>query len=487
MKSISIKLLLVTFMASLIACSGGGGIGGIAGIGGSGYIATGTVTGFGSVFVNGIRFDTGSAVFDIENMTSSEDALSIGMIVQIEGSIDADGLNGTATRVRYGAQLEGPINGVIISNADATEKTFSVLGTMVIVDSVETVFSGLNFSFDTIALNNLVEISGYYDQDNTLRATYIELESASFTENTDKVEIEGMITNLSGNQFDIKGVEINADSASLSGFDSGLQEGLYVEVEGFFDSVNVRINATEIEFETLEFEDNVDVSLEGYITRYENDSDFDINGIPVNASDATKEPATLMLALGTRIEVEGQYINNVFVADEIEGHTGEAKVHAIVTSVDINASSFNVSVVSSENDITVMVNTSTTMEDGGPLEIENFSLSQLDSGDFVEVIGFENIEPGITANKVKRSEESKILLQGIATAATGSSIVDGSITILGVEFAFSATTTGFEGDDDLPLSPVEIDQLLSGIAVNTPLIKIVDEDANGIADEIDQE
>jgi hypothetical protein len=47
--------------ALLLACGGGGG--GIAGVGtgGTGSFSVGTVTGFGSVFVNGVRYDDDGA------------------------------------------------------------------------------------------------------------------------------------------------------------------------------------------------------------------------------------------------------------------------------------------------------------------------------------------------------------------------------------------------------------------------------------------
>ena len=42
---------------------GGGGSSNVAGIGGTGKIASGTITGFGSIFVNGIEYEIDNALF----------------------------------------------------------------------------------------------------------------------------------------------------------------------------------------------------------------------------------------------------------------------------------------------------------------------------------------------------------------------------------------------------------------------------------------
>ena len=57
--------------ASLSSCGGGGG-GGLAsvsnggGIGGSGHSSSGTIDGFGSIFVNGVEFETDEALIEVD-------------------------------------------------------------------------------------------------------------------------------------------------------------------------------------------------------------------------------------------------------------------------------------------------------------------------------------------------------------------------------------------------------------------------------------
>ncbi|HEY9050777.1 MAG TPA: DUF5666 domain-containing protein, partial [Gammaproteobacteria bacterium] len=195
MKSLFIKFIGTAFLAGVIAaCSDGGS--GFAGIGGSGYIATGSVTGFGSVFVNGVEFETSSATFEVENNVNATQAdLRIGMVVQVEGTINTDDITGTATRIYYGDELEGPITDLTL-NSDGTAKTFKVLGVSVVAKKSVTVFEDV--TFDTLVDGQVIEISGFYDDSGTIQATFIERKTTP----SGISEIKGVVTdfiNISSN------------------------------------------------------------------------------------------------------------------------------------------------------------------------------------------------------------------------------------------------------------------------------------------------
>lgn len=57
--------LTLAVTGALVSCGGesGGGGGGTAGIGGSGFVSKGSITNFGSIFVNGVEFETTNATF----------------------------------------------------------------------------------------------------------------------------------------------------------------------------------------------------------------------------------------------------------------------------------------------------------------------------------------------------------------------------------------------------------------------------------------
>ena len=60
----------------------------------------GTISGFGSVIVNGVKFDDSSAAVTMDGAVATRDRLRVGMVVQIRGRIRADG-TGTADSIRY--------------------------------------------------------------------------------------------------------------------------------------------------------------------------------------------------------------------------------------------------------------------------------------------------------------------------------------------------------------------------------------------------
>ena len=102
----STRLAILLCSALLVSC--GDSITS-AGIGGTG-ITSGEVTGFGSVFVNGVEFFTNNTQFEVDGNTSAaETDLKVGMVVQIQGKVDNNGQTGTADSVSYDDDIEGPV------------------------------------------------------------------------------------------------------------------------------------------------------------------------------------------------------------------------------------------------------------------------------------------------------------------------------------------------------------------------------------------
>jgi hypothetical protein len=120
-----IVAFLATAILSTAGCGGGGGgssdAGGVTpppttppptgGITGSG-IAVGPITGFGSVIVNGVTYDTSSTTFTKDGQSATQDDFSVGQVVLVKGSIDDDGTNATADTVEFDDVVEGPVSSV---------------------------------------------------------------------------------------------------------------------------------------------------------------------------------------------------------------------------------------------------------------------------------------------------------------------------------------------------------------------------------------
>src|SRR5882672_7631503 len=74
----------------------------------------GTITGFGSIIVNGVRFDDSSAqVSDDDGQPRARNELKLGMTVEVDSSKINRGTNSAkASRVRFGAAIVGPVSAI---------------------------------------------------------------------------------------------------------------------------------------------------------------------------------------------------------------------------------------------------------------------------------------------------------------------------------------------------------------------------------------
>ena len=460
-------ILPVLAAAIIAACSGGADL---AGIGGSGFISTGTVTSFGSVFVNGVEFETTSSTFEVEDTIGSQQDLRIGMVVQVSGSINPDGVTGTATHINYGDDLEGPVSNIVTS---VGIRSFTVFGITVEISEADTAFEGVGFS--SIANGNVLEISGYYDQNDKLQASYVELKAVD--SNAFSVfEIKGKISGLNVNSFQLQRVNIDASAANFNDLPNGLQNGQLVEVKGRFS--NNTINAMEVKgVDSLD--EDAEVEIEGLITRYVSNSDFDVNGQAVNASNANFSPSGLSTTLkaGMKLEVEGNVSNGILIATKIEIRGGSAGVSAKVATIDQANNRFSVEVISGQPEVVVQLTTATLLEDKLGND-DNLLLSELRVGDFVEVRGFESAVDTITATRVKREGLKDTELQGVVTADTAT-----SFTVLGVTYTVDLSTS-YDGAGNKASF-----MALPGYMLDQAVISIMDNNdpADGIADEIELE
>ena len=91
------RILITLVLAGGLTLAGCGGAGGLAstsgggGIGGTGLTSTGSIDGFGSIFVNGVEFETDESDVSLDGLTSTQDKLRLGMVVTVHGTVNADG------------------------------------------------------------------------------------------------------------------------------------------------------------------------------------------------------------------------------------------------------------------------------------------------------------------------------------------------------------------------------------------------------------
>lgn len=444
-------LAALAAIVTLAACGGGGSSSeSTSGIDGRGspnpvaVVSQGSITGFGSVIVNGVRYETNSASFDIDGVGGSQDDLAVGDVVLISGTISDDATSGTASTVTFDDVVEGPVSAV-----DTVASRLTVLGQTVQVSGDTSFDDNISpASLDGISAGDIVEVSGFRLADGTVSATRIEAKPAG-----GEFEVTGVATNVSGTSFAIADLTVDFSSAMLNDFPGGTVEtGQTIEAKGNALGVNGELLATSVEFKGTGLGANAgdQAQIEGFITRFVSSQDFDVNGNPVTTTGTTVyEGGTAGdLGLNIKVEVDGSVNDNgVLVAAKVDiRSSNKVRMTALVDSVDaVNSSLVMLG-------ITVQTNRSTRIEDKSDADLRPFTLADLNAGDYVEVRGDElpGASATITATILEREDvDTETILQGFVE-----SIANPSYTLLGVTVQTGASTV-FRDIDGTVLSATE--------------------------------
>ena len=432
-------------------------------------VSVGTITGFGSIIVNDIRYELNGAEITVDGSPGTEADLAVGQVVAVRGTLGDDGTTGTATNVDFNSLLEGPVTSV-----DIAAGTLVVLGQVVRIDSATSFDDGIvPGSIEGVNVGDAVEISGFFLADGTISATRVELQPA-----LGELEVNGLVSNVGATTFNIGGLVVDYSGAMLEDFPNGaLEDGQPVEARGNMLGGSGELIATVVEFKGNDFgDDDVDqVELEGFITRFVSETDFDVEGVPVttNAQTTYENGTNADLTLNRKVEVEGDFdANGVLIAEEIEIKlSGEVRVESVVESVQSN----QLTVLG----LAIEVQPSTRLEDKSDADLESFAVSDINIGDYVEIRGFED-SGGIVATLLEREDfDDEVALRGFVE-----STADPNLIILGVTIETDGGTE-FQDSSDQPItsadffaqalgSLVEVTGTLSNGTINADEVELED-------------
>lgn len=466
-------LLAAAIVLALTACRGTSE--GVAfSAGGTGATASGTITGFGSIFVNGVEYQTGNATVTVNHSGSTPAALKQGMVVQITGTLDTGSTTGAATRIVYDADLTGPVLSVPAVQPNGDE-TFQVLNTTVIAQPASTVFDNSQFAtfgFGTIGENDVVEISGFYDANGRLYASRIK--KLGVLAASTPVQIKGTVGSYNGaSTFTLDGLTINITAnTDLSQLPNGIVNGAYVEVRGIWSSATPSsVAANQILPEQVGFGINVSAaSLEGIITAYNGLSNFQVAGQTVDASAATISPPGYALANGVRVDVQGPIVDGVLKATGVDGRGGSIELTAPVYSV--NSAEDTIEMRLDGTTLAVAVNSRTLQQDE-TTGTEPLSLTDIYPGNILEIEGLPDGQGGVIATGVKRTESTEPVPFAASVIAPVQSVNSAAhtLTLLGVTY-YTDSNTAFPGSD----ATAFFSTVKPGVAVH-----VEDQDNNGTA------
>lgn len=488
------KLVLAATAATvaLSACGGSGSADSAApppATGGSAPAATpvtawGIITGFGSVFVNGVRYDTSAAEIEFEDEgRKTEDDLRLGMKVRVDAT--REGAERRADRVRFDEDLRGPVSDVFPAASDPRLGTFSVASQLVTVDA-NSVFdddvgdANQDGSIDIRDLDPdlgpvVVEVSGFPTEDGVLATRVDREDTAGATRQTEnEVEVQGFVAELdeTAGRFRIRGLAISFGLEDLDSQDfpeGNLRNDIFVEVKGALLSSG-SVDATRIEREDDLLEDDQrrgEFEIEGVLQAIDTGSDPDtvtVNGLTIAVDDAgrlagsegrlveikgTFDADGVLVINGDDTGVQFEMENTLRTQDRVE----TVGVESFTTRLGLEIKPTGNSRI--EDDLA---------DDGDRLTPADF-LSRLVSGDFIEARGYQEAG-GVTWTRVERGDDHDMTCRLRGPVEAGS-IDDPRFVIQGITIDTSRITSpsDFRDANEIGIGREEFFRRLSAGAI----------------------
>ena len=355
--------------AAVIAGCGGG-----VGVGGTGAYAAGPITGFGSIIVNGIEFDDGSArVEDEDGGGSDRSRLRLGMVVEVEsGPIggSASAPTATATRIRFASEIVGPVDSVNVAGS-----TLAVLGQTIVVRPTTVFDDGFVDGLAGIAAGTRVEVYGFFDPaSGRFTATRIEPRAGGLA----AYRLRGVVAGLDRNNrsFALGGLVLGYGALPLpAGFDNG-------------SLVRVQVETTPLngQWRVISFGEGVrrlpdleDAHLRGPVTAFVSSRQFSVDGHPVDAAAASFPDGEAGVVAGARVEVEGAVVGGVLRARtvEIDDDGGPQGGFRLIGSIESHQPAAQ----------TFVLRRTTVFYGGSDVDYEDGSAADIAAGVAVEVRG----------------------------------------------------------------------------------------------------
>jgi hypothetical protein len=400
-------------LATLLTACGGGGSSSSDSSSPS-IVTRGKITALGSIWVNGVEYETpngGSYKNDDSSSTSAN--FKVGQVVSLRGT--HSGRSGTTKDVTYEAELEG----------EADSKTTINQITVLIGDSTNKAEATL--TGNDLNIGSRYEVSGFWIDSTTIEATYIKNDDDGDSED----EIKGLVEAVN------PGIDLTVRSITFS------YAGPTVVAVG--DYVEVHFNGTtanEVQLEDDYFDDMDDgeeVEIEGAVNLSTAgcppDADIMVADVCINLGSVEEWEDGLNgaadLTSGLRVEVEGYYsaAGDYLVAEEVKGRN---QMRVFSTASDLGVDTFNLF--------------------GGVIQVETSSSTQFDTvnnlfsdianSDILEVHGVRTGPTSMLALRVKEKSSigddehevrAEVDLNGADSGSNG-------LTVMGITATLDAET-----------------------------------------------
>ncbi len=427
-------LVIAAALIVLAACGGGGSMSGTSLTAAPQLVATaGTITAFGSVFVNEVRYDISAASMKKNGKAVTQAGLAVGEVATVRGRQDLSTGQGSADTLEVEDNVVAQIAAI-----DVAANQLTALGQTIRVTAGTSFGKGITpADLNGLSAGDPIEVSGLADAAGVVVATRIGRAEAG-----EALQVLGKVAafDAGAQTFRINGLVVDASAATLSGFASGApaNNDLVVVRGTQFDATAVRLTADTVQLATTDPRESEDAShaetghveLEGLVTQFASVADFAVGDarVTTNSSTVFKGGGAGDLADNVRVEVRGLLdANQVLVADTVEiEHVAAIELESGAAQVDVANNTLTVL------GVTVTVDTSTRFEDKSEAEVQLFTLKDVANGDTVLVRGFESPAGSgkVLARKLERlPATTEVVVRGAFSATTAPQFMILGVTI----------------------------------------------------------
>ncbi|MEI8169587.1 MAG: DUF5666 domain-containing protein [Rhodoferax sp.] len=298
--------------SALTACGGGGStMASAPGTGGTGIYAQGSISGFGSVIMNGVKFDDTKASVLIDGLSALSSDLRLGMVAGISGERGSDLTLGTASSIEVWSIAQGLVTEVSITAIGE----FKVSGMTLQTDS-NTTFDGIT---DASALTTGLVVAVWGLQvnadGNIWKATRVKALSTAET----TVVSTGLINISVSDGHTLRTVnEITLLSWPATAVT--LVDHQLVRIQGTMTGNSMTVSSVKLLSVNNNIPTQTEVEIEGFVTSTPSAGGFMLGTIQVDTSKASYKPADAqpLVILDARVEVYGTWQAGVLVASIVE-------------------------------------------------------------------------------------------------------------------------------------------------------------------------
>lgn len=419
-------------------------------------VAVGAMT-KGSVKVNGVDFQVNaSTTITADDNPKPETFLDDGMTVKVKGTVNADGVTGTAEKVEVVNEVRGAIA------APPGTDTVTVHGQTVLIDG-GTVLAGGATSIADLAQGENVEVHGGRDDTGVIHATRVEKVAAGGQD-----EVRGAVSGKTDTSFNIGSLtitfDINTQMVPTTATTADFVNGDVVEVH-LSGTGATQITVEHLDHPEFEHVEGQELSVQGILKGFSQTSAFSVGTQQVQMGASTRIDGGVLADLvdGMKVEAEGHNVaNGVLTAEKI----------TIKDNIRIEA---NADQTGSADAVSVLSGKSVAITSGTRLSNLTGGAAIL-GGDGLRIRGFINRDgTTITATRVDKQsnpvQSDKTIIQGPVSTIdpTGH-----TFKILGITVSADTATQARPNDDssnDNNVQTMSLDGFFSSLADGQTVVK----------------